>query len=158
MNKEVIKELANSILKDETFVEEDLFLVDVKVSKSNVIEIFIDSLVGVNLQTCINVSKRIEENLDREKEDFELTVASAGIGYPFKVDGQFQKCLGKDVEILFVDSSKKIATLITFTDESVDVSWTEKQLLEGKKRKEEVLVEKTFLRSEIKEIKEYIKF
>lgn len=86
MQTEEIKTIANRILEPR-----NLFLVDLKISRDNVIELFVDSLSGVNIQTCIEVSREIESNLNRDEEDFALTVASAGIGYPFKVDGQFQK-------------------------------------------------------------------
>ena len=153
MNLEVIKDITNQAIKDK-----EIFLVDIKLSKSNVIEIFVDSLQGVNLQTCIEINKFMEEHLDREEEDYELTVASAGIGYPFKVEGQYIKCKNKDVEIIFTNNTKQIATLKDFSQESISVEWTEKQKLEGKKRKEDVLIEKTINKDEIKEIREYIKF
>lgn len=89
MKTEEIKHLIEPIL-----TEHHLFLVELKISKDNVIEVFVDALEGVNIQTCIAVSREIESSLNRDEEDFELTVSSAGIGYPFKVEQQYQKKSG----------------------------------------------------------------
>lgn len=94
MKTEEIKHLIEPVL-----TEHHLFLVELKISKDNVIEVFVDALEGVNIQTCIAVSREIESSLNRDEEDFELTVSSAGLGYPFKVEQQYQKNLGKSVEI-----------------------------------------------------------
>ena len=73
MKTEEIKHLIEPIL-----TEHHLFLVELKISKDNVIEVFVDALEGVNIQTCIAVSREIESSLNRDEEDFELTVSSAG--------------------------------------------------------------------------------
>lgn len=153
MKIEDIQVIAHPILESK-----QLFLVDLKISKDNVIELFVDSLTGVNIQTCIEISREIEAQLDREKEDFELTVSSAGIGYPFKVDGQFQKNLNKNVEIKLKDSTKLGGILKAFDESSVTIEYEEKKLLEGKKKKEIVKSERTLQREEIKEIKDVIVF
>ena len=64
MKKEVIKQIAEPILN-----ANKLFLVDLKISKSNVIHILIDAMEGVNIQTCINISREIESHLNRDEED-----------------------------------------------------------------------------------------
>ena len=153
MRIEDITTITNQII-----TPKDLFLVDLKISKSNVIEVFIDALQGVNIQTCIEVSKKIESKFDREEEDFELTVASAGIGYPFKVDGQFQKGLNKTIEVELKDSLKTNGILKSYNTTEIVIERYEKKLLEGKKRKEMVKVERTINREDIKCIKEAIKF
>lgn len=153
MKIEDIKTIAESVLE-----ARNLFLVDLKLSKDNTIELFIDSLNGVNIQTCIEISREIESHLDREKEDFELTVSSAGIGYPFKVNGQFQKNLDKAVEIKFKDNTRLEGLLKSFNDESVTLELEEKKLVEGSKKKQLVRTEKTIQREEIREIRDVIKF
>lgn len=153
MKIEDIKTIAESVLE-----ARNLFLVDLKLSKDNTIELFIDSLNGVNIQACIEISREIESHLDREKEDFELTVSSAGIGYPFKVNGQFQKNLDKAVEIKLKDNTRLGGLLKSFNDESVTLELEEKKLVEGSKKKQLVRTEKTIKREEIREIRDVIKF
>ena len=153
MKTEYIKAIAEPILE-----HRNLFLVDLKISKDNVIEIFADALQGMNIQTCIEVSREIETRLNRNEEDFELTVSSAGIGYPFKVEGQYKKNLNKTVEIKFQDNSKLTGILKSFNPETLTVEYEEKKVVEGKKKKEIVKTEKILQREEIKEIKDIVTF
>lgn len=153
MKTEDIKAIAEPILESR-----NLFLVDLKISKDNVIELFADSLQGVDIRTCIEVSREIESHLNRDEEDFELTVSSAGIGYPFKVEGQYRKNLGKTVEIKLTDNSRHSGTLKAFDAETLTVEYEEKKAVEGKKKKETVRTERTLPRRDIKEIKDIVSF
>lgn len=153
MKIEEIKQITEQILETKS-----LFLVDLTVSKDNVIEIFIDAQEGVSIQNCMEVSREIEQHFDRETEDFELTVASAGIGYPFKVEGQYQKNVGKSVEVKLNDNTKLTGILKSFTPETVTLEYEEKRTVEGKKKKESVKTEKTIDRNEIKQIKDLVTF
>ena len=150
MKTEEIKHLIEPIL-----TEHHLFLVELKISKDNVIEVFVDALEGVNIQTCI---AEIESSLNRDEEDFELTVSSAGIGYPFKVEQQYQKNLGKSVEIKLNDHTKLNGILLRFTPEEIVIEQEEKKIIEGSKRKQLVKTERTIVRKDIKEIKDVVKF
>ncbi|MGP1515718.1 MAG: ribosome assembly cofactor RimP [Bacteroidales bacterium] len=85
----------------------DLFLVEVKVSRNNVIIVTIDGDNGVMLDNCIEISKYIEKQLDRDKEDFELTVTSSGLGDFFTLDRQYKKNIGKSVEVVMRDNYKE---------------------------------------------------
>lgn len=153
MKTEEIKRLIEPIL-----TEYHVFLVELKISKDNVIEVFVDALEGVNIQTCITISRKIESSLNRDEEDFELTVSSAGIGYPFKVEQQYQKNLGKSVEIKLNDHSKLTGTLVRFSPEEIVVEQEEKAIVEGSKRKQLVKTERTIVRKDIEEIKDVVKF
>lgn len=153
MKAEEIKIVAEPILE-----EKGLFLVDLKISRDNVIEIFVDAMQGVNIQTCVEVSRLIESRFNRDEEDFELTVSSAGIGYPFKVEKQYEKNLNKAVEIKLQDNSKLTGLLKAFDSEKLILECEEKRAIEGKKKKELVKTEKTIVRQEIKEIKDVVIF
>lgn len=150
---EEIKSIIESIIG-----EKGLFLVDLSVSKDNIIEVFIDSPTGVDVGTCISTSKELEQHFNRDEEDFELTVSSAGIGYPFKVSGQYLKNIGKPVEIRLTDGNKLDATLISFNGTEIRVEYEEKVSVEGKKKKETVKKEKTITLSDVKQIKDIIVF
>ena len=93
-----------------------------------------------------------------DEEDFELTVSSAGIGYPFKVEQQYQKNLGKSVEIKLNDHTKLNGILLRFTPEEIVIEQEEKKIIEGSKRKQLVKTERTIVRKDIKEIKDVVKF
>lgn len=84
----------------------DLFLVDVVVNQDNEIEIEVDSMQRMSIDQCCDLNRKIETALDRDKEDFSLSVYSAGIGYPFKVFRQYEKAEGKIVSVAYPNGAK----------------------------------------------------
>lgn len=136
----------------------DRFVVDVKCSPANEIEIVIDADSAVDLDACVELSRAVESHFDREVEDFELSVYSAGVGQPLKLLRQYHKLIGSTVEVLLVSGVKVLATLKEATPEAITVTYTEKRLLEGKKRKVDVEVEESYTFGQIKWVKEYLDF
>lgn len=131
----------------------DCFLVDVKISPSNQIVVEIDSDTIVDIELCVKISRHIDENMDREVEDFELEVGSCGITSPFKLVRQYIKNIGNEVEVL-ADGQKMFGMLIDANEEnfSVDVQVKEK----GKKKP--VIVTKVFDYKNVKYTKYNLKF
>lgn len=148
-----IKEIMDTILQGT-----DLFLVDLSVDADNSIEVEIDAPKGVNVDTCREVSRKLEERLDRETEDFALTVCSAGIGYPFKVPQQYEKNIGNTVEVKLANGQKLEGTLKAHTENGITVEVEEKVAAEGKRKKTTVKTEKDIQFSEIKEVKDIVTF
>lgn len=136
----------------------DLFLVGCKISPANEVELTIDSSSSVDIEQCITLSRAIEAELDRETEDFELTVMSAGIGEPLVDLRQYHKLIGHSVEVVLKNGIKVIAKLDAVSEESLTLSYEEKQLVEGKKRKQLVTVTRTYPFEEIKQTVEYLDF
>ena len=132
---EEIKDIIETILQGT-----DLFLVDLKVSPDNSIEVYIDSLKGINVDSCVTLSKQLDAKLDRDTE--ELTVSSAGIGYPFKVTQQYEKNLGNQVEVKLQNGGKLQGTLKSHSITGIVIECEEKVAVEGKKKKSIVKVEK----------------
>ena len=87
------------ILCEEALAGTDRFLVEVKVKPNNVIEVYIDSDTAVNIDHCAELSRFVNEKLDRDVEDYELSVLSWGLSGALKMDRQLQKYVGKDVEV-----------------------------------------------------------
>ena len=85
-------------------------------------------------------------------------VASEGIGSELKQLRQYKKILGSSVEVLLKDGVKVLAKLNDATEAGIQISYEEKQLIEGKKRKQTVEVTKDFAWEEIKYVKEYLDF
>jgi ribosome maturation factor RimP len=108
INAEHISSLVNAGLKDT-----GLFLVEAEVKKGNHIRVYIDSLNGVTIEECAEVSKIIESGLDREKEDFDLEVSSPGLNAPFKVLPQYFKNIGRDVEVTMHEGNKLSGKLLS---------------------------------------------
>ena len=138
--------------------DSDMFVVECKVSPLGDIELLIDSDTAVRLEDCAALNRAIEAELDREVEDYSLMVASAGIGSELKQLRQYKKILGSSVEVLLKDGVKVLAKLNDATEQGIQISYEEKQLVEGKKRKQTVEVTKDFVWEEIKYVKEYLDF
>ena len=138
------------------FLSETQFVVDITISVSNDIAIYVDDMNGITIDECRRISQAIEECLDCEKEDFSLEVSSPGLTNPFRVKEQYLKNIGKLVEIVYVDGEKIIATLKAVSDNTITVE-TATPKKEGNKK---VVVTEVFdiERINIKTVKSVIDF
>lgn len=134
------------------------YLVDVSIAVGNVITVEIDNDENVNIDRCVELSRFLESKLDRDAEDFELTVTSAGLTSPFKTRRQYQKYEGKDVEVLTKKGEKLKGILASSTETDFTVEISKMMKVEGAKRKTEVTEQLTFNYDEVKYTKYLIKF
>ena len=131
-----------------------LFVVDVKVSPSNNINILIDGYEGVSITDCMNISKDVEHKLDGETQDFELEVSSAGLDAPFLVVEQYQKNLGREVKVYTHDGKKHEGELTHADADKIEITYQEKVRIDGRKKKEQVTqVDEYFFENENSEKK-----
>lgn len=144
------KEKVLSIINEE-LEGSDLFLVDLKISKDNKISVYIDGDNGVLIQNCIDLSRKIEGNFDREVEDFELSVFSSGVGEPLVNARQYKKNIGRNISIITNDDQTIKGELISVDDDKVVVR-------EIPKKKKDSPVEKEIASANIKEGKIIIIF
>ena len=128
-DKNIVKNLVDQWLEGK-----DYFLVDIEISRDNKIVVEIDHADGVWIEDCVELSRFIEDHLDREAEDFELEVGSAGLGQPFKVAQQYVNFVGKEVEVLDADGKKYKGVLKGVDGRDFTVTVQEKVKEEGKKR------------------------
>lgn len=151
------KETVKGIV-DEFLINSDNYPVDIQVSPDNTILVEIDSDGAVSIDDCISLSKFIESKLDRDAEDYELEVGSAGIGQPFKILRQYLKNVGNEVEVL-TKTGDKHTGILKAADAEAFVLTVEKQVKPvGAKRKITVEEDLTFPYSEIKHTKYLIRF
>lgn len=143
---------------DEWLDGREYFLVDVEISHDNRIVVEIDHADGVWIEDCVELSRFIEERLDRDAEDYELEVGSAGLGQPFKVAQQYVNHVGKEVEVLTADGRKLKGVLKSVDGEEFTVTVKEKVKEEGKKRPVLMDVDKIFRMNEVKYTKYSISF
>lgn len=136
----------------------DLFVVEVRVSPANEIVVTVDSDTQVGIDRCVELSRSIEEALDREQEDFELTVMSAGIGQPLKMLRQYRKLIGRPVEVILKDGGKIVGNLTDASETSIAVEYEERVAVEGKKRKQLVTTRRELSLDEVKSTCEYLDF
>lgn len=149
INKQIIEEIALKYLNDT-----ELFLVEVHCSPSNEIEVVVDADNYLTIEHCIKLSKSIESELDREVEDFELSVYSAGIGQPLKIHRQYVKTVGRPVEVVLKSGMKVTGMLTNVTPDGITIEYQAKEAIEGKKRKETVTKTESYTFDQIKSTKE----
>ena len=145
IDKKIVSGIVNEWLEDKEY-----FLVDVSVSPDDKIVVEIDHAEGVWIDDCVELSRFIESKLDREEEDYELEVGSAGIGQPFKVLQQYLIHIGKDVEVLTREGKKLEGVLKDANEETMTVTVMRKVKLEGAKRPKLVEEDVTYKYEEIK--------
>ena len=136
----------------------DLFVVEVRVSPANEIVVTVDSDTQVGIDRCVELSRSIEGALDREQEDFELTVMSAGIGQPLKMLRQYRKLIGRPVEVILKDGGKIVGNLTDASESSIAVEYETRVVVEGKKRKQLVTTRRELSLDEVKSTCEYLDF
>ena len=154
MNESVIVDA----IKEE-IVARGFFIVEVSVSKDNDVTLTIESEAGqVELDDCVSLSRFFETKFDREVEDYSLTVSSAGLDQPFKVQKQFEKAVGSKVEVALKGGKKMIATLVAADQDSITLKYSVKEAVEGKKKKELVEHEDRFTMDQVNSVRPYITF
>jgi ribosome maturation factor RimP len=154
MNNETTIATVTAFLSD--LLEDDVFLVDMKVKPTNNIKIYIDADAGLPLDKCIKINralyKKMEEAALFPDGDFSLEVSSPGIDEPLKLHRQYLKNKGRNVEVLKIDGTKKEGMLSAVNDEAITLEFTEGK---GKKAVQHQL---DIPFSEIKQTKVQIKF
>ena len=136
----------------------DRFVVECTCTPGNEIELTIDSDTTVGIDACVELSRAIEADLDRDAEDFSLTVASAGIGSDLRTLRQYRKITGRPVQVLLTSGVKILPRLEAPDEEGITLSYEEKQAVEGKKRKQLVQVTHTYPFAEVKYTREWLDF
>jgi len=144
--RDKVLDLLQEGLKEKT----SLFLVDLTITDAFKVQVTLDGDDGVNLQDCIDISRAIDQNLDREEQDFSLEVASAGVSTPLKLVRQYRKNIGRTLKVKTATETIE-AKLEQVSDESIVLSWTAREPKKIGKGKETIQKTVTLPYSEIKE-------
>lgn len=144
--REQISAVVEEVLKEKP----SLFLVDLTVNDQFKVMVTLDGDKGVNLQDCIDVSRAIDANLDREEQDYSLEVASAGVSTPLKMVRQYRKNIGRTLKVKTATETIE-AVLEQVSEENITLSWTAREPKKIGKGKETVEHQREIPYSEIKE-------
>lgn len=147
-----------SQLVEEGLASSTNYLVDVSIKPGNLIIVEIDNDDAVSIDDCIALSRHIESQLDRDVEDFELEVGSAGVTSPFKVLRQYRKNIGNEVEMLLKSGTKLTGMLKDADEKKVVITLTKQVKPEGAKRKVSIEEDQAYTYDEIKYTKYLIRF
>lgn len=153
IEKENVKKIVEEWLEGK-----DYFLTDLSIDENNRITVEVDHAEGVWIDDCVDLSRLIESRLDRDVEDYELEVGSAGIGQPFKVLQQYINHVGQEVEVVTLDGRKLHGVLSTANEKEFNLLVRVKRKLEGEKRPKMVEEQISFKYTDVKKTKLIIKF
>ena len=146
---DTIREIAAEKIK-----EGDSYIVEIKVKPGNKITIALDNDKAISIADCVEMSRYVESLLDREKEDFELSVMSAGMSEPFKITRQYIKNIGRQVDVVTKEGIKYTGKLVSANDEGMELETKMKE-----KKGKQVLTNTINLSyNQIKETKRVISF
>ena len=144
------KEKVNGLLVEALLEKPSVFLIDLTITDSFKIIVTLDGDNGVALQDCIDISRVIENNLDREEQDFSLEVASVGVGSPLKFVRQYKKNVGRTLIVKLSDETIE-AELVEANDNFIILSWKAREPKKVGKGKETVQKRQEIPYTEIKE-------
>ena len=132
------------------------FLVEVRIKPTNNIKVFIDADEGMPLSALADYNRKLYRQLEESgiypDGNYSLEVSSPGLDEPLKKSRQYKKNIGRFVEVLLNDGTRRAGKLTAVTDEGIVV-----ELEEGKGKKKETKTE-SILFENIKSTKVQVKF
>jgi ribosome maturation factor RimP len=153
------KKVAGLIKERIEELDNGLFIVSLSISPANAIYVEIDKYEGnVSMSDCMSVSRNVEHNLDRESEDFELHVSSAGLDKGLRVLPQYTKNIGRKVKVKLNEGGSLEGELTQASHERITVQTSRKEHIEGRKKKETIIENHELTMDKIKETKIIISF
>jgi len=150
IKKEDIEKICKPLIKESEFI------VDIKISRSNDITVFIDDFNGMTIDSCQRISRGIESCLNRDEEDYSLEVSSPGLSNPFKIKEQYVKSINTEIETILTDGEKYKGKLLKVGDDSIIVEQETIKKIENKKQKVKEEIEIKF--NNIKSTRRVISF
>ncbi len=158
ITSDLITENTIRALVAEKIEETDYYLLSVDIKPGNAISVELESMGPVSILDCVDISRQIEHNLDREEEDFSLQVSSPGLDKPLKDYRQYIKNIGRNLSIRLANDTELEGELLNADQEKIEVKESKKERVEGKKKKEVVETVHTLSYPEIKQAKIKISF
>jgi ribosome maturation factor RimP len=144
------KEKIFQLLTDGLSEKPNVFLIDLTITDAFKIIVTLDGDAGVQLQDCIDISRAIEHNLDREEQDFSLEVASVGVGSPLKLVRQYINNVGRLLIVKLANETIE-AKLVEANENFITLAWEAREPKKIGKGKETVQKRLEIPYSEIKE-------
>ncbi|MEO6613614.1 MAG: ribosome maturation factor [Chitinophagaceae bacterium] len=136
--------------------EPDLFLVGIKIKPTNNIKVFIDGDKGISIEKLVQFNRKLYKEIEEDGMypggDFSLEVSSPGLEEPLKLQRQYQKNIGRFVEVTDMEGGKIEGKLLTAVEDGITV-----EEIKGKGKKMETVQHRISF-SEIKATRIQIKF
>jgi len=151
IEKEEIKRILEQEVKDVNF-----FIVEISIHPNDKIRIHVDNQNGITIEECVKISRSVEQVLLSKDLEFELEVSSPGLDMPLKVLPQFEKSIGKNIEVVGKDGMKRIGILKKLFEKGIELEEKENVKIQGKKKKEIQLKNAQIFFDDIKSTKIFI--
>lgn len=137
-----------------------LFVVDWSLSPDNDIKVCLDGDQGVDIESVIAISRAIEHHpdMDRDREDFSLSVSSPGADAPLKLPRQYVKHMGRELKVATNAGEELAGTLTEVRNDGITLEWTAREPKPVGKGKHTVTYTKEVPFADIKKAKVVIKF
>ncbi len=116
----------------------NLIIINLEVNQGNRIILYLDSIEGVTIDTCAEISRTIEKELDRDIEDYHLEVSSAGLDHPLQIPFQYKKNVGRKVDVLTTNNERIKGELTKADNESITITYQKREKVAGKKKKQNI--------------------
>lgn len=152
------KDKVESLVSEFLETRKDLYLVELKISAGDDVTVILDGDEGLSLQDCLDASRAVEFNLDREEYDFSLQVMSPGLSEPLTSPRQYKKNIGRELDVLLKNDEKIKGEISSVDEESVTLTLRYRRPKLVGKGKEDVVEDKKILYTEIKKALIVIKF
>jgi len=152
-----LKQKVEHLIQQALVERPDMYVVDFDISENNDIRIIVDGDKGVTIDDIVWLSRQIEHNLDRDEEDFALTVSSVDITRPFALKRQYHKNLNRNVKIK-TEAGEKQGTLVAIDDNHITIEYKVREPKEKGKGKQTVIKQENIAFDDIKEAKVVLKF
>ena len=153
MNQAALKDIIDEALA----LNESLYLIELSISVNNKVQVVVDGDNGVSLSETMRISRVINDNFDREVEDFSLEVSTPDIAHPLKVKRQYIKNLNRILKVK-TEEEELEGTLVTADEDKIVLQWKARELKPVGKGKVTVDKTATLEYTEIKEAKVKILF
>ncbi|MAT90027.1 MAG: ribosome assembly cofactor RimP [Flavobacteriaceae bacterium] len=152
-----MREKVEKLLQDALDEKEGLFLIDLSISPAHQIKVIIDGDQGVTVQDCIDISRAIEHQLDREETDFSLEVLSAGVSEPLQMTRQYVKNVGRKLKVK-TEAETVEGALVAADDTAITLQWKAREPKPVGKGKHTVQKEAVISYADILEAKVMVTF
>jgi ribosome maturation factor RimP len=153
MNQAALKDIVDEALA----LNESLYLIELSISVNNKVQVVVDGDNGVSLSETMRISRVINDNFDRDIEDFSLEVSTPDIAHPLKVKRQYIKNLNRILKVK-TEEEELEGTLITADEDKIVLQWKAREPKRVGKGKVTVDKTATLEYTEIKEAKVKILF
>ena len=123
--KKAVEELAD---------QRGFFIVELQ-NKKGKIQVIIDDYQGIKLDDCIHVNRDLRSLFGQQLDGLDLEVTSPGLSEPFKVFEQYDKNVGRKVQVQIQDGRQISGKLLKVDAQGVTVEENKRIKNEKNKKK-----------------------